>query len=94
MKKKILITVIALLVLYAVFVTVDCIRLKNSATDTKPIITLSEPDYDRGTKYVGLGYSIAYYKDPYIDENGNICLLPCGAEFRLFDKFLIWAWIE
>ena len=94
MKKKILITIIALLVLYAAFVTVDCIRLKNSATDTKPIITLSEPDYDRGTKYLGMGYTIAYYKDPGIDENGNTTYRACGAEFRLFDKILIWAWIE
>ena len=94
MKKKILIIVIALLVLYAAFVTVDCIRLKNSATDTKPIITLSEPDYDRGTKYMGMGYTIAYYKDPVIDENGNTTYRACGAEFRLFDRILIWAWIE
>ena len=94
MKKKILITVVVLILLYAAYVAIDCIRLENSSVGTKPIITLSEPEYDRGTKYVGLGYSIAYYIDPYVDEDGNTVTKMCGAEFRLFDSILVWAWIE
>lgn len=92
--KKIFIILIAILALYAAYVIVDCIRLKNSKTDTKPLITISEPDYDNGTKYVGLGYSIAYYQDSYVDDDGNANIKGYGAEFRLFDSILVWAWIE
>lgn len=92
--KKIIIIIITILVLYIAYVTVDCIRLKNSKIDTKPLITISEPDYDNGTKYVSLGYSIAYYQDSYVDVDGNTKIKGYGAEFRLFDSILVWAWIE
>ena len=98
MKKKILIVIGILLIIYISFVTFDCIRLRNSKTGTKPLITISMGEYENGTIYKSLGYSIKYYVDigekteingtTYIEELGY------GAEFRLFDKILIWAWIE
>ena len=51
-------------------------------------------EYENGNKYTGLGYSIKYYKDKQVDINGNIEESGYGAEFRLFDKILIWAWVE
>ena len=42
---------------------------------------------------IGLGYSIKYY---YIftggHEDGVVTLEHTGAEFRLFNKILIWSW--
>lgn len=88
MKKKIFLTIVILLIIYFIFVTIDCIRLRNAKVDTKPFITISLAEYENGNKYMGLGYSVKYYKDKQDDENGY------GAEFRVFDKILIWAWIE
>ena len=83
-----------LLIIYVLFVTVDCIRLKKTQTETKPFITISYAEYENGNKYNGLGYSIKYYKDKPIDTDDNIEKNIYGAEFRLFDKILIWAWVE
>ena len=90
MKKKILIAVGILLAIYIVFVTVDCIRLENANTETKPIITVSSSEYETRSKYNGIGYSVIYYTDEQENQGENIY----GAEFRLFDSILIWAWIE
>ena len=54
-------------------------------------------DYENGNKYTGLGYSVKYYRDKQklINEDTvEIIKRGYGAEFRLFDKILIWAWIE
>lgn len=88
MKKKILLIIVILLIIYFLFVTIDCIRLRNTKTDTKPFITISLAEYENGNKYMGLGYSVKYYKDKQDDKNSY------GGEFRLFDKILVWAWVE
>ena len=69
MKKKVLIAVGILFFIYAIFVTVDCIRLgdlPNGSPNKQPLITISmreyEDDLGYGTEYIGLGYSIKYYK--------------------------------
>lgn len=92
--KRILIVMGVILITYVSFVTVDCIRLRNAKSGTKPFITTSLAEYKNGNKYTGLGYSVKYYKDRYEDMNGNIVESGYGAEFRLFDKILIWAWVE
>ena len=94
MKQKILIVIGAIIIIYILFVTIDCFRLRNAKSGTKPFITISLAEYENGNKYTGLGYSIKYYKDKQVDINGNIEESGYGAEFRLFDKILIWAWVE
>lgn len=94
MKKKILIVIGIIFAIYIVFVSVDCIRLRNAKSGTKPFITVSLAEYENGDKYTGLGYSVKYYRDIQIDINGNIEEKGYGAEFRLFDKILVWAWVE
>lgn len=94
MKKKVLMVIVTLLVVYFSFVTIDCIRLKNAKIGTKPLITVSLAEYENGNKYTGLGYSVKYYKDRQEDTNGNIVEGGYGAEFRLFNKILIWAWVQ
>lgn len=100
--KAFIVIVVALFVCYVGFVVIDCIRLQITKFDTKPLIVISEEleCYDERTceyynKYKGLGYSITY--SYYIDESSaenNIGVDANGAEFRLFDKIMIWAWIE
>ncbi len=92
--KKILIIFLAVIVLYSAFVIVDCIRLRKSASDTFPLITLEENYAEYETKYTGLGYSVVYYEDAFIDENGNVCVKGHGAEFWLFGLVRVWYWEE
>jgi len=65
--EKIILVVGILLILYIPFVTIDCFRLKrtNIMGGMKPLITIRTIDYEtsdeKGTKYIGLGYSLKYY---------------------------------
>ncbi len=92
MKKKILIAIGIILAIYILFVAVDCIRLGNTNSETKPMITVSSVEDEHRNEYTGLGYSVIYYKDGQEGIDGNEDIY--GAEFRLFDAILIWAWVE
>lgn len=94
MKKKIITALAVLIGVYALFVTTDCIRLRYAESGTKPFITVDFEETENRDAYTGLGYSVRYYTDRYTDENGVAAESYYGAEFRLFDKILIWAWIE
>ena len=101
MKKSrtIIISFIVILVIYVSFVVVDCVRLRNAHSYTKPIITIDSDVTENRATYYGLGYDVSYYVDRYIDINENFGVAiggtgAYGAEFRLFNKILIWAWVE
>ncbi len=99
-EKKVKIAIIimlSLLISYGILVTVDCISLKNSEIGTKPIVTINEEITDRRIAYTGLGYTISYYVNGDTTTSNGITLIEetgYGAEFRLFNKILIWAWAE
>ena len=85
--------------IYGVFVGVDCLRLYNAEESKPPIITLSPTKIENDTvKYTGLGYTVIYRTtveaETEENESHNAICDVCGAEFRLFDKILLWAWIE
>ena len=95
---KIIAVVLAvLLVGYAVFVAADSIRLRKASlagSPTKPLLTVSQDDrtqegIDRLT-YTGPGYAVTY--EVFEQEDGQTQV--DGAEFRLFGKILVWAWIS
>ena len=105
MKKifRILIIIISSAVLlYGVFVGVDCLRLYKLSESEKPLITINEIRGNDYWKCEGLGYTVTYNFDPEkegsSDEEGKQNAYPgshiYSAEFRLFDKILLWAWIE
>ena len=86
-----------------VFVLVDCVRISKAEAGAKPIITISEeiPNGAGDIRYRGLGYSVVYKMDykvqegaggatgiSYIKENAY------GQEIWLFDKVLLWGWVE
>lgn len=88
---------ICLIVLYISYVSIDCIRLRNSKIGTKPFITISEKNIGNRITYNGVGYLITYYKDTNVSagkDGVSIEQLGYGVEFRLFNKILIWAWVE
>jgi len=96
--KSIIICLSIILVMYLVFVAVDCIRLRYAVSYTKPFVTLSEKVTENRVTYSGLGYNVSYYRDRVTTINNDVILIggtgAYGAEFRLFNKILIWAWVE
>ena len=106
MKKIIVIIISAILVTFIVYMVEESIRLKNSI-DAKPLIVLDKDFcnkdslgcYNNTHEYdeedVSLGFT---YRKRYLLEEGstedNIKYHINSAELYLFDKFLIWAWIE
>lgn len=102
MKKFVRVLIVAIssvLFLYGLFVGIDCVRLYN-ADESKPpvIITQTTEIQNDEIKYTGLGYTVIYRTNAEIpteeNESNNAIYDICGAEFRLFDKILLWAWIE
>lgn len=88
--KKALTIVPVIALCFAVFVAADCIRLNNSETGTKPFVTLEEREENDRLIYDGIGYSVEYYLSPKADDAAQSFY---GAEFRLFDKIIVWAWV-
>lgn len=90
------------ILLYGLFVGVDCVRLYKVGKSDKPLITINEVRGEDYWKCEGLGYTVTYKFDPEkevsSDEEGKQNAYPgshiYSAEFRLFDKILLWAWIE
>ena len=97
--RSVLIAVLVVIALWVIFVIVDGIRLRNSPYYTYPLINLKQDANLEKVTYMGLGYTISYI------QNKSIMYTPgsdvfasgvgaCGAEFKLFGKILIWAYIE
>ena len=107
MKKKsfktALIAIAICIALSISYITIDCIRLKGAESGTKPLITSYEEADNTRITYHGLGYSVTYYvtvegisggyEDKILaDAKDIIAKTGHGAEFKLFDKILIWGW--
>ncbi len=87
------IVLLSLVVCFALYVGVDCVRLKNAEAGTKPLIVLREEETETRVVYRGIGYVVSYEKREFIAG----CIAEervCGAEFDLFGKILIWGWEE
>lgn len=97
-RKILLLTAILLLVLTVFYITADCIRLRHSKLGTKPLITVSEHVAEGRHTFSGIGYSVHYYINTgdtqVVNGISYIEQLGYGAEFRLFDSILLWAWVE
>lgn len=97
MENKILkligITIIVFVSVYALFTLEEAVRLSKDS-NAKPLIILEE-NYNGGVGdaiYKSLGFTL---KTEYasVDDSNNE-FYPIAQEFLLFDKFLIWAWIN
>ncbi len=100
--RALVITISSAVLLYGVFVGIDCVRLYKVGESDKPLITLNEIRGEDYWKYEGLGYTVTYKFDSEkvadSEEEGEGNAYPgshvYSAEFMLFDKILLWAWIE
>ena len=97
--KNILILILIVILLWIILVLVDSIRIKNSPYYTYPIINLRQEVTKDYVMYTGIGYNIKYIqeKDIQYTPGSDVVLTGIGAqgaEFRLFGKILIWAYIE
>ena len=96
--RPLIIVITSLILFYGVFVGVDCVRLYNADESKAPIITTDLAQInDYEIKYTGLGYTVTYrlYEPIALDEyeRNEPIYDVSGAEFRLFDKIMLWAWI-
>lgn len=103
--KKTLVVIAICIALCISYIIIDCVRLRYGESGTKPLITSYEEANDTRITYHGLGYSVSYYVSTEDVSGGNedkiladaediIRKTGYGAEFRLFDKIMIWGWIE
>ena len=85
--KKIVFFIIDLLVIYAIFVGVDAIKIKSDPfVEKEPFIVLDEVRNEENVIYKSIGYKMEYY----LDKDGNIY----GGSFILFNKFIIFAYVS
>ena len=92
-------SIIILIFIWIIFVTIDCLRLRNAKYYTYPLINLKQEANLEKVTYTGLGYTISYIQNKQITHTpGSDAVAEgvgaCGAEFRLFGNILIWAYIE
>ncbi len=97
--RALIITISSAVLLYGVFVGVECVRLYNADISRPPLIATSPTKIENDfVKYTGLGYTVTYRitveTETEENQSHNVIYDICGAEFRLFDKILLWAWIE
>lgn len=94
-----LLCILIVIFIWIVFVTIDCLRLRNAKYYTYPLINLKQDVTEDYVTYTGLGYTIKYIQEKDINYTPGSDVVAigtgaCGAEFRLFGNILIWAYIE
>ncbi len=86
---------LAVFIVYLLFVFIDYSRLKNSKTGTKPLICIKEEVEEYSQEYWGLGYSVKYYMVVEEERDGinYVGIYGTGAEYRVFG-ILMWNYCE
>lgn len=103
MKKIKIIGIILLMIIscYIVFIMVEINRFSNHL-GIKPLIIIDLADVNaevdsniKREKITGLGYTVNYRYIVFQDENSdNQINKVISGEFKLFDKFILGAWME
>lgn len=93
------ISILIIVFIWLVFVTIDCIILRNAKYYTYPLINLKQEANLERVTYTGVGYTVSYIQNKEIIHTPGSDVVAtgigaCGAEFKLFGKILIWAYIE
>ena len=90
------IILVILVIAYIVFISEECIRLMNDSNAEPLIVFKMEDDTVNNKKtYYSLGFNLN--KDYLIEEKSSddlVFIRYVGEEFYLFNRFMIWAWIE
>lgn len=92
MKKFIGLILLFFIGIYIIFVTEESIRLSNDIK-AKPLIVLEKSIINNATTYKSIGFKLTNrYGKAQTEEIKNIVCI--GREFWLFDKILVWGWIN
>lgn len=86
--KVIGIILISSIIIYALFIVEEVIRLSESLQ--KPLIVLEEVNTYDSVTYKSLGYTL---NRNYNCLSDGLCIVN-EVEFLLFDKYFIWGWIS
>lgn len=97
MKKKVVkiigIVMLSFILAYTLFIVEESIRLSNNSL-AEPLIVFEE-SYSGSVgdaTYKSLGFTLITEYAYFEDSNDRV--YPISQEFWLFDRFLIWAWIN
>lgn len=89
--KKLFKFILFLVFMYALFVTIDCVRLKNSDEFTKPLLVFNEEVTKEEMNYQGLGYKVTY-KVKRVKQTYDLEVISASeGNFVLFDTFTLWT---
>lgn len=86
--KVIGIILISSIIIYALFIVEEVIRLSESLQ--KPLIVLEKVNAYDSVTYKSLGYTL---NRNYNCLSDGLCIVN-EVEFLLFDKYFIWGWIS
>ena len=87
------IAILSVVLVYALFIVEESIRLSNNSL-AEPLIVFEE-SYSGSVgdaTYKSLGFTLITEYAYFEDSNDRV--YPISQEFWLFDRFLIWAWIS
>lgn len=86
--KNSIIVIVLIMLIYCLFIVEEFVRVRSSLRE--PLIIFDEQySYDEVT-YVSFGYTL---KRKFYCKSDDLCFLD-SEEFWLFDKILIWGWIN
>mgnify|MGYP003322431654 CR=1 FL=1 len=92
MKKKLVkvigIMIISFIIIFALFIAEEIIRLSKSLQE--PLIVIEETNTYDSVTYKSLGYTL---NRNYNCLSDDLCIVN-EVEFLLFDKYFIWGWIS
>ena len=86
--KVIGIILISSIIIYALFIVEEVIRLSKSLQE--PLIVFKEVNTYESVSYKSLGYTLSRNYNCLSDD---LCIVN-EVEFLLFDKYFIWGWIS
>lgn len=100
--KVIGIIILAIVIIYSIFITIEVVRF-NNIVGCKPLIILKDTSVDTTKeivtglseeKYTSLGFTVEYQTNIIREENSdNIQIAIMGGEFKLFDKIILSAYV-
>ena len=101
--KIICFVLLAVVLLFSIFIAEESIRLKSN-DEALPLIITDQTKYcvsciqegeEINMEYYSIGYKVnVRYMMSEESSDDNRIILVIGKEFRLFNKFMLWGWIS
>ena len=89
--RKLLKFILAIVCIYAIFVAVECIRLKYANQFTKPLVVFNIESTNEEMNFTSLGFKVEY-KIKRVRQTYDLELVSASeGKFVLFDTFTLWT---